>query len=66
MRKSSKKEEAKLVEIVSRETSEVGTSSRRRKKAKILRNTQQQWSGYAEKNSIKKAFLMKMKIRACR
>ncbi|MGI0092128.1 MAG: DEAD/DEAH box helicase [Nitrososphaerales archaeon] len=35
LRKSSQKEEARLVEIISRETSEVGTSSRRRKKSKI-------------------------------
>lgn len=36
LRKSSQKEEARLVEIVSRETSEVGTSSRRRKKSKLV------------------------------
>jgi superfamily II DNA or RNA helicase len=35
LRKSSHKEEARLVEIISRETSEVGTSSRRRKKSKV-------------------------------
>ncbi|MGH2638738.1 MAG: DEAD/DEAH box helicase, partial [Rhabdochlamydiaceae bacterium] len=35
LRKSSQKEEARLVEIISRATSEVGTSSRRRKKSKI-------------------------------
>ncbi len=35
LRKSSQKEEARLVEIISRETSEVGTSSRRRTKSKI-------------------------------
>ncbi len=35
LRKSSQKEEARLVEIISRETSEVGTSSRRRKKSKV-------------------------------
>lgn len=43
LRKSRRKEEARLIEIVSRETSEVGTSSRRRKKSKISgKNTQQQ------------------------
>jgi superfamily II DNA or RNA helicase len=36
LRKSNKKEEARLVEIISRETSEVGTSSRRRSKSKIV------------------------------
>jgi superfamily II DNA or RNA helicase len=36
LRKSSLKEEARLVEIISKETSEVGTSSRRRTKSKIV------------------------------
>lgn len=36
LRKSSQKEEARLVEIISNETSEVGTSSRRRSKSKIV------------------------------
>jgi superfamily II DNA or RNA helicase len=36
LRKSSQKEEARLVEIISRETSEVGTSSRRRSKSRIV------------------------------
>jgi superfamily II DNA or RNA helicase len=44
LRKSSQKEEARLVEIISRETSEVGTSSRRRAKSKIV--------SVASKNSI--------------
>jgi superfamily II DNA or RNA helicase len=36
LRKSTQKEEARLVEIISKETSEVGTSSRRRSKSKIV------------------------------
>jgi superfamily II DNA or RNA helicase len=36
LRKSKNKEEARLIEIVSRETTEVGTSVRRRRKSKIV------------------------------
>ena len=36
LRKSKNKDEARLIEIVSRETTEVGTSARRRRKSKIV------------------------------